>query len=110
MGVLFSALWRLDTTAACVAVFVVALGSLWLYVALARPAHSSRDYERLEELLGDGSAAAAAAGAGGGGGKKEGRKRRGRGKTVSSFYALFTLLTRARGVVAHWYYDRLLFG
>ena len=102
MGVLFSALWRLDTTAACVAVFVVALGSLWLYVTLARPAHSSREYERLEELLGDGSTAAVTAGAGGGGGggKKEGKKRRGRGKTVSSFYALFTSLTRARGVAA----------
>ena len=74
MGVLFSALWRLDTTAACVAVFVVALGSLWLYVALARPAHSSREYERLEELLGDGSTAAVAPGAGGGGGEEGGEE------------------------------------
>ena len=80
MGVVFSMLWRLDAAAACVALFVVALGSLWLYVALAKP--SSREYERLEELLGE--SAVPTSSPAGGGGRREGKKGRGKGKTVSS--------------------------
>ena len=79
MGVVFSMLWRLDATTACVALFVVALGSLWLYVAFANP--SSREYERLEELL---SESAVAPSSPAGGGTREGKKGRGKGKTVSS--------------------------
>ena len=96
MGVVFSMLWRLDATAACVALFVVALGSLWLCVALAKPSHSSREHERLEELLGE--SAVATSSAAGGGGRREGKKGRGRGKTVSScIYALFTLCSHSLG-------------
>ena len=79
MGVVFSMLWRLDATTACVALFVVALGSLWLYVAFASP--SSREYERLEELL---SESAVAPSSPAGGERREGKKGRGKGKTVSS--------------------------
>ncbi|CAI8055192.1 hypothetical protein GBAR_LOCUS30134 [Geodia barretti] len=76
MGVVFSMLWRLDATTACVALFVVALGSLWLYVAFANP--SSREYERLEELL---SESAVAPSSPAGGERREGKKGRGKGKT-----------------------------
>ena len=88
MGVVFSMLWRLGATAACVAVFVVALGSLWLCVALAKPSDSTREYERLEELLGGEKGGPPPVTAGGG--RKEGKKRRS-GKAVRrSVYAVCT--------------------
>ena len=88
MGVLFSQLLRLDATAACVAVFVVALGSLWVYVALAKPSQSPEEYE------GSLSDVATAGKAGGGGGRREKREgKRGRAKKVRCNGCLRWLLT-----------------
>ena len=87
MGVLFSQLLRLDATTACVAVFVVALGSLWVYVALAKPSQPPEEYEgSLSDV--------ATAGKAGGGGRKEKREgKRGRAKKVRCNGCLRWLLT-----------------
>ena len=100
MGVVFSLLLRLDATAVCVAVFVLALASLWLYVTLAKPSHSSREYERLERLLNEDAGKAASSpasvtgGGGGGGARREGKRGRGRGKAVSAELRVFTRAER----------------
>ena len=96
MGVLFSQLLRLNATAACVAVFVVALGSLWVYVALAKSSQSPAEYEgSLSDV--------ATAGKAGGGGRKEKREgKRGRAKKVRCNGCLRWLLTLNASYVCVW--------